>query len=87
VVLVKFLEDTSEEEWDRVAEVNLKFIFPAVQYAVASMMKQGQGCIISTASAGGFPGQYMTPAYLKTAESTNRRGLREPSLQGGLDQP
>ncbi len=37
VVLVKFLEDTSEEEWDRVAEVNLKFIFPAVQYAVASM--------------------------------------------------
>jgi meso-butanediol dehydrogenase/(S,S)-butanediol dehydrogenase/diacetyl reductase len=64
VVLVKFLEDTSEEEWDRVLGVNLKSIFLAVKYVVPHMKRQGGGCIINTASTGGFIGQYMTPAYI-----------------------
>ncbi len=64
VFLVKFLEETSEEEWDHVMGVNLKAIFLAVKFAVPTMKKQGGGCIINTASTGGFLGQYMTPAYI-----------------------
>lgn len=64
VVLVKFLEDTSEEEWDRLMGVNLKAIFLAVKYAVPHMKEQNSGCIINTASTGSFVGQYMTPAYI-----------------------
>ena len=64
MVLVKFLEDTSEEEWDRLMGVNLKAIFLAVKYAVPYMKRQGGGCIINTASTGSFAGQYMTPAYI-----------------------
>ena len=64
VILVKFLEDTSEEEWDHVLGVNLKSIFLAVKYTVPHMKKQGRGCIINTASTGSFLGQYMTPAYI-----------------------
>jgi NAD(P)-dependent dehydrogenase (short-subunit alcohol dehydrogenase family) len=64
IVLVKFLEDTSEEEWDRVLGVNLKAIFLAVKYAVPHMKERKEGCIINTASTGGFLGQYMTPAYI-----------------------
>jgi meso-butanediol dehydrogenase / (S,S)-butanediol dehydrogenase / diacetyl reductase len=64
IILVKFLEDTSEEEWDRVLGVNLKAIFLAVKYAVPHMKQRKQGCIINTASTGGFLGQYMTPAYI-----------------------
>jgi meso-butanediol dehydrogenase/(S,S)-butanediol dehydrogenase/diacetyl reductase len=64
IVLVKFLEDTSEEEWDRVLGVNLKSIFLAVKYAVPYMKERRSGCIINTASTGGFIGQYMTPAYI-----------------------
>jgi len=64
VVLVKFLEDTSEEEWDWVLGVNVKSIFLAVKYAVPHMKKQGGGCIINTASTASFLGQYMTPAYV-----------------------
>lgn len=64
VIIVKFLEDTSEEEWDWVMNVNLKSIFLAVKYAVSWMKRQGGGCIINTASTGSFMGQYMTPAYI-----------------------
>lgn len=64
VIIVKFLEDTSEEEWDWVLGVNLKSIFLAVKFAVPHMKKQGGGCIINTASTGSFMGQYMTPAYI-----------------------
>ena len=61
---MKFLEDTTEAEWDHVLGVNLKSIFFAVKHAVPHMKERGGGCIINTASTGGFTGQYMTPAYL-----------------------
>jgi meso-butanediol dehydrogenase / (S,S)-butanediol dehydrogenase / diacetyl reductase len=64
VFLLKFLEDTSEEEWDHLMGINLKSIFWAIKFAVPHMKKQGRGCIINTASTGGFLGQYMTPAYI-----------------------
>lgn len=64
VIFVKFLEDTSEEEWDHLMGVNLKSIFFGVKYAIPYMKKQGGGCIINTASTGSFLGQYMTPAYI-----------------------
>jgi NAD(P)-dependent dehydrogenase (short-subunit alcohol dehydrogenase family) len=64
VIIVKFLEDTSEEEWDWVLGVNVKSIFLAVKYAIPYMKRQGGGCIINTASTGSFMGQYMTPAYI-----------------------
>ncbi|MBM3802696.1 MAG: glucose 1-dehydrogenase [Acidimicrobiia bacterium] len=64
IFLVRFLEDTTEEEWDRLMGVNLKAIFWAVKFAVPYMKRQGRGCIINTASTGGFLGQYMTPAYI-----------------------
>src|SRR5262249_51222081 len=50
VILVKFVEEMSEEEWDHVLGVNLKAIFFGVKYAVPHMKRQGGGCIINTAS-------------------------------------
>jgi len=64
IVLVKFLEETTAEEWDRVMGVNVKSIFLAVKYAVPYMRKQGGGVILSTASIGSFVGQFKTPAYV-----------------------
>jgi NAD(P)-dependent dehydrogenase (short-subunit alcohol dehydrogenase family) len=64
VIIVKFLEDTTEEEWNWVLGVNLKSIFLAVKHAVPHMKRQGSGCIINTASTSSFMGQYMTPAYV-----------------------
>lgn len=64
VIMVKFLEDMTEAEWDHVLGVNLKSIFFAVKYAVPHMKARRRGCIINTASTGSFLGQYMTPAYI-----------------------
>ena len=64
IVLVKFLEDTTEEEWDRLMAVNLKSIFLGVKHTVPHMRKQGGGVILSTASISSFGGQFKTPAYV-----------------------
>lgn len=63
MVLVKFLEETTEAEWDRLMAVNLKSIFFAVKHAVPCMRRQGGGVILSTASTNGLVGQFKTPAY------------------------
>lgn len=64
IVLVKFLEQTTEQEWDHLMAVNLKSIFLAVKYAVPQMQSQGGGAILNTASISSFIGQYQTPAYV-----------------------
>jgi len=64
MIVVKFLEDMDESEWDRLMGVNLKSIFFAVKYTIGYMKQRKSGCIINTASTGSFLGQYMTPAYI-----------------------
>lgn len=42
--------ETSEEEWDRVMDVNLKSMFLTCKYVLPYMEKQGSGSIINVAS-------------------------------------
>jgi NAD(P)-dependent dehydrogenase (short-subunit alcohol dehydrogenase family) len=63
VILVKFLEETTEAEWDHVLGVNLKAIFLAIKHTVGHMRRQGGGVILNTASISSFGGQLRTPAY------------------------
>ena len=64
ISLVKFLEQTSESEWDHLFNVNLKSIFFAVKYIVPQMRRQGGGVILNMGSIGSFVGQVRTPAYI-----------------------
>lgn len=48
--LVKSLVDVTEEEWDRIIDLNLKGIFFGCKYALKMMIKGGGGSIINTAS-------------------------------------
>ena len=64
IVLVKFLEDTTESEWDRLMAVNLKSIFFGVKQVVPHMRRQGGGVILSTASINSCGGLFKTPAYV-----------------------
>lgn len=61
--LEKTVTDTSEEEWDRVTDVNLKGVFLCSKYAVPEMMQNGSGVIINTASMFGLVGQVHEAAY------------------------
>ena len=64
ITLVKFLEETSDEEWDHLFDVNLKSILRAVRYVVPQMRRQGGGVILNMGSIGSLMGQVRTPAYI-----------------------
>jgi len=47
---------TTEEEWDRVMDVNVKSIFLMSKYAIPHMEQRGGGAIINTSSGWGLKG-------------------------------
>lgn len=61
--LEKTAENTSEEEWDRVIDVNLKGTFLVSKYALPHMMRQGGGSIVNNSSDAGLIGNRTCPAY------------------------
>src|SRR5689334_17750000 len=63
VTVVKYVDETSEDEWDRVMAVNVKSIYLACREVVPIMRRQGKGAIINTGSITGIVAQVGTPAY------------------------
>ncbi|MDQ1145579.1 NAD(P)-dependent dehydrogenase (short-subunit alcohol dehydrogenase family) [Bacillus sp. SORGH_AS 510] len=55
--------DLSEDEWDRVVDINLKGVFLGIKYAVPEISKSGGGAIINTSSLLGLKGQKYMSAY------------------------
>jgi len=55
--------DTSEEDWDRVMEVNVKGVFLLSRRAVPVMARTGGGVIINTASVWGLVGGARAAVY------------------------
>jgi NAD(P)-dependent dehydrogenase (short-subunit alcohol dehydrogenase family) len=54
---------TTEDEWDRVINTNLKSVFLGSKYVIPTMLAQGGGVIINTASIAGIMGIPNEPAY------------------------
>ncbi|MBT2187376.1 SDR family NAD(P)-dependent oxidoreductase [Sphingobium nicotianae] len=52
----KPIEDTTDEDWDRVVDINLKGIFLCVRAQVRHMKPRGRGVIVCTASNVAFSG-------------------------------
>jgi NAD(P)-dependent dehydrogenase (short-subunit alcohol dehydrogenase family) len=50
------LEETTEELWDRIFDVNLKGAFFCCKYAVPEMRQAGGGCIVNIGSANSYVG-------------------------------
>lgn len=55
--------DCTEENWDRVMNVNLKGVFLCMKYEIPVMLKQGGGSIVNTSSVGGIVGFLNASAY------------------------
>ena len=94
------LEDSSEEEWDRIMAVNGKGVFLGTQAAIPEMRRAGGGSIINTSSISGMVGQdYVQAAYnaskgavriftKATAIQYAREGIRANSVHpGAVDTP
>jgi NAD(P)-dependent dehydrogenase (short-subunit alcohol dehydrogenase family) len=58
------IEDTSEEDWDKVIDINLKGVWLCVRAQVRHMRPRNQGVIINTASNVAFVGAPGGVAYV-----------------------
>jgi NAD(P)-dependent dehydrogenase (short-subunit alcohol dehydrogenase family) len=63
IELAKKLTDTSEEEWNRLMNVNLKGVFLCSRSAIPIMQGQGRGVIVNVASELGLVGGSDIAAY------------------------
>ena len=66
----KTLDETTEDEWNDLMDVNLKSIFYTVKYGI-NALKVSQGCILNTSSLVGEIGQELHAAYTATKGGIN----------------
>jgi NAD(P)-dependent dehydrogenase (short-subunit alcohol dehydrogenase family) len=66
----KMLNDTTEEEWDRLMSVNLKGIYHTVKFGLGAL-KFSEGCILNTSSLVADIGQELHAAYTATKGGVN----------------
>jgi NAD(P)-dependent dehydrogenase (short-subunit alcohol dehydrogenase family) len=66
ISLLKPVTTTTEAEWDKVFNVNLKGVFFGCKHAIPQMAKQGNGAIVNTASELAIVAQPLYGAYCAT---------------------
>jgi cyclopentanol dehydrogenase len=67
ILLRRSIEDTTEDDWDRIMAVNVKGVFLGTKHAIPAMRRAGGGSIINISSTAGLVGSPgMTSAYTAT---------------------
>ena len=64
ITIRKNVEDTTEEDWDRIISINLKGVWLGMKYQIIQMLEQGGGAIVNTASVAGLVAIRGTCAYV-----------------------
>ncbi len=70
IVVISEMEDTLEEDWDRLIDINLKGVVFGMQAAYKIMKQQGGGQILNTSSSSG-----LSPTPLFTAYSSVKHAV------------
>jgi cyclopentanol dehydrogenase len=60
---VKGIEETTEEEWDSIVNINQKGVWLGMKYAVPAMRQRGGGSIVNISSIWGLVGSADSAAY------------------------
>jgi NAD(P)-dependent dehydrogenase (short-subunit alcohol dehydrogenase family) len=58
------LTEVTEEEWDRIIDIDLRGVFLCMKYQIPLMLKQGGGTIVNTSSGAGVKGFKGGAAYV-----------------------
>ncbi len=66
ILIRKGIEETTEDEWDRIMAINVKGVFLGTKYAIPAMRRAGGGSIINLSSTAGLVGSATSSAYTAT---------------------
>src|SRR6267142_1645394 len=67
ILIRKGIEETTEDDWDRIMAVNVKGVFLGTKYAIPAMRQAGGGSIVNISSTAGLVGNpYGSSAYTAT---------------------
>lgn len=78
------IENTPEEEWDLIHDVNAKGVFLGTKLAIPEMRKAGGGSIINISSTAGLVGSPRSPAY-SASKGAVRLFTKSTALQYGAE--
>ncbi len=62
--IIKPAAEVTEEEWDRIMDIDLRGVFLCMKYEIPLMLKQGGGAIVNTSSGAGVKGFKGGAAYV-----------------------
>ncbi len=63
ILILKPVQDTNNQEWDRIFDVNVRGVFIGTRAAIPVMQKQGGGTIVNVSSIYGLVGAPSASAY------------------------
>lgn len=66
ILIRKNIEETTEEEWDRIMAINVKGVFLGTKCAIPAMRRAGGGSIVNISSTAGLVGSTTSSAYTAT---------------------
>jgi NAD(P)-dependent dehydrogenase (short-subunit alcohol dehydrogenase family) len=61
---IKPVADVTEEEWERIIDIDLRGVFLCMKYEIPLLLKQGGGAIVNTSSGAGVKGFKGGAAYV-----------------------
>jgi len=85
IVLRKGIEDTTEEEWDRVMAVNSKGVFLGTKHAIPAMRQAGGGSIVNISSTAGLVGSGLGLAAYSATKGSVRLFTKSTAIQHARD--
>ena len=81
ITIRKSIEETTEEDWDRIMAINAKGVFLGTKHAIPAMRSSGGGSIINISSTAGLVGSSTTGASYTATKGAVRLLTKATAIQ------
>ena len=85
ILIRKAIEETTEEEWDRIMGVNVKGVFFGTKHAIPAMREAGGGSIVNISSTAGLVGSPEGSASYTATKGAVRLFTKSTAIQHAKD--
>ena len=85
ILIRKSIEDTTEEEWDRIMGVNVKGVFLGTKHTIPAMRNSGGGSIVNISSTAGLVGSPEGSASYTATKGAVRLFTKSTAIQHAKD--